>query len=70
MNMPEHSSHGCEIIGQRSVTESNYRTADDHVAHVLVGLATSNREESSMNTRNFTEYGFAAVDSGYQLFLR
>ena len=52
----------CEIIGQRSVTEFNYRISDEHVAHVFVGLATGNREESAEIARAFTEQGFAAVD--------
>jgi threonine dehydratase len=52
----------CEIIGQRSVTEFNYRTSDEHIAHVFVGLATNNREESATIARTFSEQGFAAVD--------
>jgi threonine dehydratase len=30
----------CEIIGQRSVTEFNYRISDEQGAHVFIGLAT------------------------------
>jgi threonine dehydratase len=52
----------CEIIGQRSVTEFNYRISDEHIAHVFVGLATNNREESATIARTFSEQGFAAVD--------
>jgi threonine dehydratase len=54
--------HLCEIIGQRSVTEFNYRISDEHIAHVFVGLATSNREESATIARMLTQQGFAAVD--------
>jgi threonine dehydratase len=54
--------HLCEIIGERSVTEFNYRISDEHIAHVFVGLATSNREESATIARMFTQHGFAAVD--------
>ena len=37
----------CEIIGHRNVTEFNYRISDEQVAHLFVGLATRNREESA-----------------------
>ena len=37
----------CEIIGERNVTEFNYRISDEQEAHVFVGLATSNRGESA-----------------------
>lgn len=52
----------CELIGPRSVTEFNYRISDDQYAHVFVGLATTNREESAAISRRFTEHGFATVD--------
>ncbi len=37
----------CELIGPRSVTEFNYRISDAEVAHVFVGLTTTNRSESA-----------------------
>jgi threonine dehydratase len=52
----------CEIIGQRSVTEFNYRISDEQEAHVFVGLATDNREESIEIARAFAEHHFIAVD--------
>ena len=52
----------CEIIGQRSVTEFNYRISDEQEAHVFVGLATDNREESIEIARAFAEHRFIAVD--------
>ncbi len=52
----------CELIGPRSVTEFNYRISDDRLAHVFVGLATSNRGESAKLTRSFTRHGFPTVD--------
>jgi threonine dehydratase len=54
--------HLCEIIGQRNVTEFNYRISDEQEAHVFVGLATDNREESKKIAQAFAEHGFAAVD--------
>lgn len=52
----------CELIGQRSVTEFNYRISDERIAHVFVGLATANRGESAEIARRFAGHGFAAVD--------
>ena len=37
----------CEIVGDRNVTEFNYRISDENEAHVFVGLATSDRGESA-----------------------
>lgn len=52
----------CELVGPRSVTEFNYRISDEKVAHVFVGLSTSNRGESEKLARGFTRQGFATVD--------
>jgi threonine dehydratase len=52
----------CEIIGPRSITEFNYRVSDEQRAHVFVGLATTNREESAEIAQRFAENGFAAID--------
>ena len=52
----------CEIIGDRSVTEFSYRISDERDAHVLVGLAISNRQEIAEILRAFAARRFAAVD--------
>ncbi len=52
----------CELIGPRAVTEFNYRISDARVAHVFVGIATANREESDKLERNFTRHGFATLN--------
>jgi len=52
----------CEIIGDRNVTEFSYRISDAREAHVFVGLATRDREESTAILRSFTAHGFAALD--------
>jgi threonine dehydratase len=52
----------CEILGERNVTEFNYRISDKKEAHVFVGLATSDRGESAKIARAFADHGFAAVD--------
>jgi len=52
----------CEIIGDRNVTEFSYRISDERKAHVFVGLATTNREETKDILRGFSGHRFAAVD--------
>ena len=58
----------CEVLGQRSVTEFNYRISDPQVAHVFVGLSISSREEATEVGEAFRQHGFAAIDlSGDEL---
>jgi threonine dehydratase len=52
----------CELLGPRAVTEFNYRISDAKVAHVFVGVATANREESQKLERSFTRHGFATLN--------
>ena len=52
----------CELIGNRSVTEFNYRISDEQQAHVFVGLTTRDRSESAKLARGFTRHGFEAID--------
>jgi threonine dehydratase len=51
-----------ELIGDRSVTEFNYRISDTTDAHVFVGIATSEPGESATVAATFVEAGFATVD--------
>jgi threonine dehydratase len=52
----------CETLGERNVTEFNYRISDKKEAHVFVGLTTGNRGESAKIARAFAEGGFAALE--------
>jgi len=52
----------CDLIGPRSVTEFNYRISDHRVAHVFVGLATRDDDESVALAAHFTRHGFATID--------
>ncbi|MEY4753931.1 MAG: threonine ammonia-lyase, biosynthetic [Pseudomonadota bacterium] len=52
----------CELIGPRSVTEFNYRISDAKVAHIFVGLSTSQRGESRQIAAMFEQHGFRALD--------
>ena len=47
----------CELLGPRSVTEFNYRIADDKVAHIFVGVAISKPDEAAKLARTFTKAG-------------
>lgn len=52
----------CEAIGQRSVTEFSYRISDENSAHVLVGVATANRNEATAIAGSFAQHGFATIN--------
>lgn len=52
----------CELLGQRSVTEFNYRISDARVAHVFVGLSIQSRQEAEALARTFEQQGFATSD--------
>ena len=52
----------CTLIGPRSVTEFNYRISDAKVAHVFVGLTTSQRGESAQIAARFERERFPTLD--------
>lgn len=52
----------CELVGPRAVTEFNYRISDAKLAHVFVGVAIANREESDKLARSFRRHGFETLD--------
>jgi|TARA_R110002110_G_scaffold407804_1_gene628948 threonine dehydratase len=52
----------CEVIGERDVTEFNYRISDSAAAHVFVGIAASSRSETIELADAFDEAGFDAID--------
>jgi threonine dehydratase len=49
----------CELLGQRSVTEFNYRISDSNIAHVFVGLSTRSRSEAALIASVLEQHGFA-----------
>ena len=58
----------CDLLGQRSITEFNYRISDASVAHVFVGLSTRSRGEAAAIAGLLEEQGFATADlSGDEL---
>jgi threonine dehydratase len=51
-----------ELVGQRSVTEFNYRISDSEQAHVFVGIAVEEGTEPGDVVRELAAGGFEAVD--------
>jgi threonine dehydratase len=52
----------CERIGQRHVTEFNYRYADAERAHVFVGVEVKGRSESQQLVQQLQRDGFETVE--------
>jgi threonine dehydratase len=54
----------CRTIGERSVTEFNYRLASRSEAHVFVGLEVSGRAEADEIATTLAGRGYACTDLG------
>jgi len=52
----------CELLGERNVTEFNYRIADASKAHIFVGIATQKASDSAQIARSFQKSGFDTID--------
>ena len=52
----------CELVGDRSVTEFNYRISDGAEAHVFVGVGITARAEADELAEIFRGAGFATLD--------
>jgi threonine dehydratase len=52
----------CQAIGNRNVTEFNYRIADAKAAHIYVGIQTRDRQEAHDVANAFESGGFKALD--------
>jgi threonine dehydratase len=52
----------CELLGNRNVTEFNYRIADQSEAHIFVGIGTQKASDSSTITKHFRKAKFATID--------
>jgi threonine dehydratase len=52
----------CECIGQRNLTEFNYRIADQQEAHIFVGIQTQNRGDRAKMVETFEGCGFKTID--------
>ena len=52
----------CRVVGDRNVTEFNYRIAEDGAAHVFVGVQLARPDEAPALARAFRRAGFPALD--------
>ncbi|MEN9225413.1 MAG: threonine ammonia-lyase, biosynthetic [Thermostichus sp. HHBFW_bins_43] len=52
----------CTCIGQRNLTEFNYRIADAHEAHIFVGLQVQDRVDAQNIALTFEQAGFKTLD--------
>ena len=54
--------HFVRMIGERNITEFNYRYHDQQKAHVFVGVQVENRESSKKLLEELQANGFEAID--------
>jgi threonine dehydratase len=52
----------CELVGNRNVTEFNYRISDATSAYVFVGIQVSSLGEPNKIANNFRKHGFNTLD--------
>jgi threonine dehydratase len=52
----------CRILGNRNITEFNYRFSDPTEAHIFVGLAIANAAETGTLINDLAAHGLNAID--------
>jgi threonine dehydratase len=52
----------CATLGNRNVTEFNYRIADSREAHIFVGVQVQGREETGKLVRTLRRHGLKTLD--------
>ncbi len=52
----------CSLLGERNVTEFNYRIADAHQAHIFLGVSVANRDQATQFADRLRKAGFATID--------
>ncbi|VFR53591.1 Threonine dehydratase biosynthetic [plant metagenome] len=52
----------CKLVGERNVTEFNYRISDADKAHVFVGVQVASPAEPARMAANFRKHGFDTLD--------
>ncbi|WP_319006053.1 threonine ammonia-lyase, biosynthetic [Methylobacillus gramineus] len=52
----------CRLIGNRNITEFNYRYADASAAHIYVGVAIQDPSESGTLVKQLQQHGLPALD--------
>ncbi|GLR11856.1 L-threonine dehydratase [Chitinimonas prasina] len=54
--------HFCELLGNRAITEFNYRAADPAEAHIFVGVKINTRQEAAELVAKLNAAGLKALD--------
>ncbi len=52
----------CDTLGDRSISEFNYRIADENKAHIFVGIKVKGRADAHAIAENFKNSGFETLD--------
>ena len=52
----------CKMLGNRNVTEFNYRIAHQDKAHIFVGISTQKAGDNKLIAQSFRKAGFATID--------
>ncbi|MGB7250748.1 MAG: threonine ammonia-lyase, biosynthetic [Phormidesmis sp.] len=52
----------CDTLGDRSISEFNYRIADENQAHIFVGIKIKDRADAHTIAENFERSGFRTLD--------
>ncbi len=52
----------CATLGQRSITEFNYRIGDTRSAHIFVGVQITERDDRDALLAAFRQHGFGVLD--------
>jgi threonine dehydratase len=52
----------CECMGRRSLTEFNYRIADEKIAHIFVGVQVENLADAAKMVEAFEAHGLKTID--------
>jgi threonine dehydratase len=52
----------CDCLGNRNLTEFNYRIADESLAHIFVGVQIQNRADAAKIVQTFEDQGLRTLD--------
>ena len=52
----------CRTLGNRSISEFNYRIADEQQAHIFVGVKVKNKADAQAIVQSFEQDGFKTLD--------
>ncbi|MFK7964181.1 MAG: threonine ammonia-lyase, biosynthetic [Burkholderiaceae bacterium] len=52
----------CEFVGDRNVTEFNYRISDDKTAHIFAGIQIARRDDATKIAQSLEQAGFQTLD--------